>query len=257
MMKQFKQEYFKHRLWEKTPKAIVDAVVLEIEQLAQKELGKPLSKLSILDVGSGAGEYAIALSKKAKKVVGVEPFVDAYNRSTKNKQIAKANVTFINDAIENVKIKNKFDIVLSLTTIEHMPRALTSYRKIFSLLNKGGILYLTGPNKLWPYEYHYRLYFLSWLPLPVANLYVKITGRGTSYEDSAYSRTYFGMKSLFDSFKCTYVFKLPYNLNSAYIGCGSNNRSYTMIKNIGLQLIKRYSIFWFFSKGFIMVIKKR
>jgi SAM-dependent methyltransferase len=250
-----KQEYFKRRLWKKAPQPIINALIKEVEEIAAKKLGKTLSQLSILDVGSGNGEYAVAFSKKAKKVVGVEPFTEAYQQSLK--YIAKRkNLHFINEVIENVSIKEKFDIVLSLTTIEHMPHAEKSYRKVFSLMKKGGIMYLTAPNKLWPYEYHYRLPFLSWLPLPLASMYVRLTKRGSSYEDSAYARTYFGMKSLFDTFACSYSFKLPYDLSSPYIGCGSSSRPYSLFKILGIKLIARFPILWIFSKGFIMVIQK-
>ena len=255
-MSKFQQQYYKTIKWEACPTEVVNAVIDEIKHIASYELGKPLNQIKILDVGSGRGEYAIALAKLVKKVVGVEPFEDIYKISLINKQRSKSKAIFINSFIEDFNTNEKFDIALSLTTLEHMPKAEKSYAKVFALLTKGGVLYLTAPNKLWPYESHYRLYFLSWLPLPIANIYVKLMGHGESFTDSSYMLSYFGMRRLFNKFDCTYKFVLPQNLNSAYIGCGNNSFFYTLIKHIGIRLINRFSVFWLFSKGFIMLAKK-
>jgi hypothetical protein len=137
-----------------------------------------------------------------------------------------------------------------------MPNAEKSFKKILELLSGEGIIYLTAPNKLWPYEHHYNLYFLSWLPLPVANFYVRLFRRGKSYEDSAYSRTYFGMKKLFDHLPCAYDFILPQNPGSSYFGCGKKSGSYRSLKNIGIFLIEKLPFFWILSKGFILVVRR-
>ena len=84
-----------------------------------------------------------------------------------------------------------------------------------------------------------------------------MTRKGKSYEDSAYSKTYFGMKYFFNQFSCEYKFILPQNKNSLYLGCGAGGGMYNVIKNLGISLIVRFPFFWIFSKGFIMLIKKK
>lgn len=250
------QEYFENRKWGKIPSKIVNSIVKEVLYIASNNLNRQVKDLKILDVGCGTGEYAIEFAKYVKKVVGVEPYKKTYKIACENKRKSYSKAIFVNKLIENYESLERFDLVISLATVEHMPNVELSFWKVFELLKTGGLIYLTAPNKLWPYEHHYRLPFLSWIPLSLANLYVKVTGRGTSYEDSAYSRTYFGMRRLFDKFSCTYSFRLPSNLNSAYIGCGETGRIYTFIKKAGIQIIKRFPFFWIFSKGFLMVIRK-
>lgn len=227
-------------------------LVKDILLLASARLGKPAKELTVLDVGSGIGLYSRSLAKYVKRVVGVEPFSRTYNKALK---INLRNLKFYNFKIEDFDTDIRFDLVLSLTTLEHMPDAEKSFRKIFKLMKPGGLIYLTAPNKLWPYENHYNLWFLSWLPLPLANQYMKIAGRGRSYEDSSYSKTYFGIKSFFNKFPCKYEFILP-NPGSLYLGCGSKKKTYQFVKNVGIMLIKRFPILWVFSKGFILLIQK-
>lgn len=213
-----------------------------------KRLGKKNKDLVALDVGSGLGIYSYELSKKIKQVIGVEPDKNAFKLAVKRK-----NLTFYNTLIEKFDTKQRFDLVVSLTTLEHMPDANASFKRIFKLLKKGGIMYVTAPNKLWPYEYHYKLWFLNYLPLPVANLYVRIMGRGKSFQDSSYAKTYIGMKKFFNQFPCQYEFVLP-DPNASYLGCGTEGGK--LLKIVGINLIKRLPFMWIFSRGFIMIVRK-
>jgi len=236
---------------------IAKSLIKEVLFLVQKELDKPIKEISVLDVGSGYGGYAFEIEKQVKKVVGVEPFFPAYQKAIEQKRKIHSKIEFFNLPIENFKTRQKFDLVICLTTIEHMPEARKSFMQIFKLMRRGALIYLTAPNRLWPYEQHYRLPFLSWLPLSLANLYVRFTGRGKSYEDSAYSKTYFGMKKFFAQFPCECKFILPQDLDSPYLGCGVKGGFYDKSKKLGIWLIKTCPIFWIFSKGFILLIRKK
>lgn len=237
--------------------SIVKSAVKEILFLAQKELDRTIRELAVLDIGSGYGEYSFEIEKYVKKVVGVEPFLPVYKKAISKKKKIHSKVSFYNLPVEEFKSRQMFDLVVSLTTIEHMPEANESFLHIFELMRKGAVIYLTAPNKLWPFEHHYRLLFLSWLPSGLADYYVRITGRGKSYRDSAYSKTYFGMRKFFDQFQCDYKFILPQDANASYLGCGTEKGVYRIIKSLGIYLISKFPFFWIFSKGFIMLIRKR
>lgn len=235
---------------------VVSSTVNEIIGIAKKKLNKKINDMILLDVGSGSGEYSSEFAKFVKKVVGVEPYYNDYIASVKLKNPNK--IAYYNVLVEDFKTKDKFDLVLCLTTLEHMPNQEKSFQKIYGLMKKNSLVYLTAPNKLWPYENHYRLPFLSWLPLPIANLYMRITGRGKSYQDSSYSRAYFGLISLLKKFDWDFEFFLPHP-NAPYLSCGNiGKRSfYNIIKNVGIALIRKMPIFWIFSKGFIVIIHKK
>jgi len=250
----FKQNYYSQSKSTSFPKAVVAYVVNEILETYKKENNNSIKNITVLDVGCGEGDYSALVAKRVKKVVAVEPYLPAYKKVlVKYKNIN--NLVFKNCMIENLKLKTKFDLVLSLTTIEHMPKAEISFETIFKMMKKGGLIYLTAPNKFWPIECHYHLPFLSWLPLKYANLYLRLSGKVDSYEDCSYSKTFLGMKRFFNKYNCEIKFVLSRSDNK-YIGCGNNSKGYKTLKTLGISLISRIPAFWMFSKGFIMIIRK-
>lgn len=236
------------------PKAAIRETIEDILLLAEKELEKSRKEMTALDIGCGFGMYSQELAKQVKRVVGVEPFRGAYEKAIKLNR--RKNIKFFNSLIEYYKGKDRFDLAISLTTVEHMPNAEKSFRHVFSLMKKNSMLYITAPNKLWPVEPHYALPLLSWLPLNLANVYLRITKKGNSYKDSSYSRTYHGMKKLFNRFPYKYFFVVPSH-DAVYLGCGSKNLKSRLFRRSGIWLISKIPIFWMFSKGFIMVIRKK
>jgi|SRR3989344_406570 len=164
------QQYQKNLYIPPSQKAI-KATIDEILNLAEERLDKDRKDLVVLDVGSGHGIYANYLAKKVKKVIGVEPYLNAYKVSLKFQK--KNKLSFFNLPIEKLYTKEKFDVVVCLTVLEHMPDQKESLKKIYLLMKNNSIMYLTAPNKLWPIENHYGLPFLSWLPLSIANHYLK------------------------------------------------------------------------------------
>jgi len=251
----FTQEYLNKKNSSGASAIVHKATVDEILNIAKKELHKPIKELVVLDVGSGFGEYSFEIEKYVKKIVGVEPFEKAFNIALENKKKRKSKVEFHNLLVENFNTEEKFDLAISLTVLEHMSDPDISFRKVLSLLRPGGILYVTAPNKWWPFELHYHLFFLGWLPLFLANFYVRIMGKGLSFQGCSSARSYFGMKKLFNQFACTYYFFLPSN-NAIYLGLGKGGRITKFIRGIGIALIRKVPLFWTISKGFIMVVKK-
>lgn len=252
----FEQQYYKIRNPKSKSKKVIATHIKEIIDTVSDYTTKQLREMDVLDVGSGQGNYCFELEGQVKSVVGCEPYDPAYKVALLEKKSLNSKVSFYNTAIEELKIRKKFDLILCLTVIEHMPNAKKSFRQIFQLLKQNGIIYLTAPNKLWPMESHYKLPFLSWLSLPLANFYVRMLGRAQFYEDSSYSKTYFGMKAFFDQFPYLYEFILPKNIDGDFMGCGSGNKFYKIMMRTGIFLISHFPIFWILAKGFIIIIKK-
>lgn len=247
-------EQFYYRCGE-IDKKILQSEIRFITSIARKYIHKPLGKWSVLDVGCGIGRHSFLLERKVKKIVALEPFKKAFDVAIKKKRKLKSKVTFVNLPVEKYKSKQRFDLILCLTTIEHMPNPKESFANIFRLLGKDGLIYISLPNKLWPFEYHYRLPFLSWLPLSLANLYVKTTGRGKSFEDSSSSMTYLELKRFLNSFSCKYEFIVP-SPEEKFLGLGKEGSFYNVIKNVGLRCLKNNPFLWNFSKAFIVVVQK-
>lgn len=234
---------------------IVESGVKEIIMASKKYLKKAPQDISVLDVGSGRGDFSIQMAKAFKSVVGVEPYEDAYLYAKKNTPQQLDNIIFKHSPIEKFDSSKKYDLIVALTIFEHLSNQKKAFDRMFSLLKDGGIIYITAPNKYWPVEQHYGLPFLSWLPLSLADIYLKLFRGVKSYKDSSYSRSYYATKRFFDKYPCAYEFILPFNTKGAYIGYGKKGL-YTVIKDLGIKLISSNNNFWAISKGFIIVVTK-
>ena len=112
------------------------------------------------------------------------------------------------------------------------------------------MVYLLLPNKLWPMEVHYNLPFLSYLPLPLANLYLPVRAR-KDYTDASYSPTYWKLRRMLrDRGELDFGFMLPADLSLA-----TNGNSW-LYRN-GVHAIQRFPFLWCISKAFLVVAKKR
>ena len=74
------------------------------------------------------------------------------------------------------------DFVIMNHLYEHVSHPDVLFREAFRVLAPGGGAYVTAGSRLAVIEPHYRLPFLSWLPRPVASAYLRLSGRGDSYE---------------------------------------------------------------------------
>jgi len=109
------------------------------------DLKRELKKLKIrngsfLDLGTGPGTQAIALSKLGFDVTGTDISGSAINRLKKQ----KSNVIFLKDDIIKTKLKKKFDYILDRGVFHVFePKLRNTYIKnIKKLLNNKGILFL-------------------------------------------------------------------------------------------------------------------
>ncbi len=79
----------------------------------------------------------------------------------------------------------EFDVVLSNHVIEHVGEhadQLHHLREIRRVLRDDGTCYLAVPNRWMLVEPHYRLAFLSWLPVSMRSIYLRMFGKGEFYD---------------------------------------------------------------------------
>ncbi len=100
-----------------------------------------------LDVGCGPGVYSRLLAEAGWRV-------EAVDADAENLQHAQAAATYPGDAVDILPTlpERRFDLVLALEIIEHMPlaRGETLLREIRRVLAPGGTLILSTPNRFSP-----------------------------------------------------------------------------------------------------------
>ena len=158
---------------------------------------KPLSSLSLLDVGSSTGIIDNFLADHFLKVTGID--IDKEAIQYAQKTFKKHNLQFLVDDLMDLSFPdNTFDVVICTQIYEHVPDAHKMIREIFRLLKPGGICYFAAGNRMSVMEPHYRLPFLSILPRPLAHIYMKVSGKGSYYHEK--HLTLSGLQKLVSSF---------------------------------------------------------
>lgn len=217
----------------------------------RSELTKPVSELNILDIGSGYGHTALALARQCKQVTGIEPCAEpAQEASRLQREGNVTNASFHHATLEGFQTEQQFDLIILDNVLEHLPDQVAALKKIDSLLAPCGVVYLLVPNKYWPIEVHYHLPFLGWLPVDLANEYLKLTGKGTDYTDASYAPGFLKIVRLMNRHKnWRWRFALPANLEWTTAGAAWHYR-------FGIGMLKRCPMLWAISKAFLIVARK-
>lgn len=137
----------------------------KIIAILEEEMESSLEDCIILDIGTGNGEIANYLANIAKQVISIDI---SYNQTFKGGYdylICNENLPFKSESI---------DIVLSNHVIEHVDNNVLHLNEINRVLKQTGTVYLATPNRLWPWEVHYRLLFLHYLPNKIFIKFLKL-----------------------------------------------------------------------------------
>jgi len=101
--------------------------------------------------------------------------------------------------------KKEFDVVICNQIYEHVPNPFKLVAEIRRVLKDEGFCYFGAGNRFCIWEAHYHLYFLSMIPKPLANIYVRIARGEKEYYENLFS--YFKLLKLlrtFDIYDYTY-----------------------------------------------------
>ncbi|MDO8589706.1 MAG: class I SAM-dependent methyltransferase [bacterium] len=158
----------------------------------------------VLDVGAGMGRISIPLARVASSVVALD---GSYLRMKflklrAEKEGLKNIEVYVGDILDKPFGKESFDLIVMNGLLEwvgaterfHDPREaqIASLKIAKDLLKKGGHLYIGIENRF-ALAYlrgrdHSGLYFTSYMPRFVANIYMKLR-RGRSYDTYTYTKS--------------------------------------------------------------------
>jgi len=96
--------------------------------------------LNVLDVGTGSNSFSSALEHCGYNMTATDLKHGSYWSNFSNRHIH-----VVRDDITNSKIKEKFDAILCISVLEHIPNFQDAVSGMVELLNNDGILLITFP----------------------------------------------------------------------------------------------------------------
>lgn len=157
---------------------------------------KDLNILRCLDLGCSSGFITSTLQPYFKQMVGLD-FDPAGLEAI---PYDKKNLTgFIRgDAMLLPFPEDSFDVIICAQVYEHVLDDKILFSEISRIISDDGIIFFSGPNKLFPIEPHYKLPFIHWIPLSWADNYLRLFKKGVYFDIR--SRTYYDLKNQFKDY---------------------------------------------------------
>jgi len=143
------------------------AKAAKIRRVIHEAVGTNLAGRRLLDVGIGTGEIVSILGRE----------FDAFGVDVRDQRAVKTGYPF---TVCNESLPfgdGSFDVVVSNHVIEHVGNQALHIAEIARVVRSGGCVYLATPNRLWPWEVHYHVPILHYLPRPIFHRVLRLMGR--------------------------------------------------------------------------------
>ena len=171
----------------------------KIGRALEAQVGGPLNQLIGVDVGCSSGRITQALSDQFALLVGVDVDYEAIQFAT-GLMGAESSSWFAVASGGRLPFEAEhFDVAICAQVYEHVDDQQALADDIWRVLKPGGLCFLSGPNRLAVMEEHYWLPLLSWLPRPLAHVYMLVMRRGREYD--AFPRTVWTLRRLWRKFE--------------------------------------------------------
>jgi SAM-dependent methyltransferase len=158
----------------------------KIVAVLQEHMSAALRQSTLLEVGSSTGIMTAVLAEACARVVAFDLDVVALRAgaaSLRDRPDLLSRVSFlVGDGCRMPVADESVDIAVCNHVYEHVESAPALLDEIHRVLRPGGVCYFGVGTRHVIIEGHYKLPFLSWLPPPVADLYVKLRGRRLRYD---------------------------------------------------------------------------
>jgi ubiquinone/menaquinone biosynthesis C-methylase UbiE len=163
-----------------------------------KEAGVDPRSARLLDIGCSTGILTRHYAEFFGRIVGIDIDDGAVEWARKNR--SADNVSYrVADSMEVPFLTGEFDLVTCTHIYEHVPDAQRMMDEILRVLKPGGFCYFAAENRIRVWDGHYNLPLVTMLPKPVADLYVRVSGRGQRRYET--HRTVWGLRRLARNFE--------------------------------------------------------
>lgn len=170
----------------------------KIRTLLQKIRGIQLDESRCLDIGCSSAVVTQELAPLFRSIIGIEFDYEALTQAPVQRPF-DGGISLLNgDAMTLPFADHSFDVILCAQVYEHVPDDTQLASEMYRVLRPGGVVFFSGPNQSFPYEFHYNLPFLHWLPGNLANKVLRALGKGDFFYERF--RTQKGLRKLFSAF---------------------------------------------------------
>ena len=132
------------------------------------EESRPFRSLRLLDIGCGGGLLAEPMARLGANVVGADAAAANIPVAKIHAEQSNLNIDYRYTTAEELVEKNeKFDVILNMEVIEHVPEPINYIRFCERLLNPGGLMICSTINrnvKSFMYAIVGAEYIMKWLP---------------------------------------------------------------------------------------------
>lgn len=138
----------------------------------------------LLNVGCGTGGFNVAAERAGARTWGIDVSPEAVAICGLRRRLGGGG-HYALAAAEALPFRGGgFDLVLCLSTLEHVADVEASLHEMVRVLRPGGALFLYAPSGWACYESHYKLPWLPWFPRPLARMYLRLRGRPTGFVET-------------------------------------------------------------------------
>ena len=128
----------------------------------------PLRRIKILDIGCGGGLLSEPMCRLGADVTAIDASMKNINVAKLHSKKNNLKIDYICTSPENLKVKNKFDVILNMEIVEHVEDINLFLKSCSKLLKTNGIMFVATLNKTLK-SYIFAIvgaeYILRWLPI--------------------------------------------------------------------------------------------
>ena len=128
----------------------------------------PLKNLEILDIGCGGGLISEPMARKGGNVTGIDAAEKNIKIASLHSKESNLKIRYLENSPEQLKEKEKFDIILNLEIVEHVENLDLYLQSCYDLLKGNGLKFTATINRTL-ISYIKAIigaeYVLRWLPI--------------------------------------------------------------------------------------------
>ena len=170
-----------------------EKITFALTELAGYELANGTG----LDLGCSSGVITHAIAPLFGQTIGLDYDSEALKNVDRSAGVIASFLR--SDAMGLPLASSSVDVIVCAQVYEHVPDDQLMVSEMFRVLRPGGLVFFSGPNRLYPIEPHYFLPFLHWLPSKIAGAYLRLFGRGDQYYERP--RSFWSLRRLLIQFR--------------------------------------------------------